>query len=66
MLPDSLELSGVVCLPHEEKTRSHLELIAGIDKKSNAINAKWGHSASLAFQYSKAPKRLVGGFAKYK
>jgi hypothetical protein len=40
MLPDSLELSGVVCLPHKEKTRSHLELIAGIDKKSNAINAK--------------------------
>jgi len=39
MLPDNLELSGVVCLPQEEKTRSYSELIAGIDKKSNAIDA---------------------------
>jgi len=49
MLLDSLELSGVVCLPYEEKTRLYLELIAGIYKKSNAIDAKWGHSAFLAF-----------------
>jgi len=40
MLLDSLELSGVVCLPYEEKTRLYLELIAGIYKKSNAIDAK--------------------------
>jgi hypothetical protein len=40
MLLDNLELSGAVCLPQEEKTRSYLELITGIDKKSNAINAR--------------------------
>jgi hypothetical protein len=35
--PDSLELSGVVILAQEEKTRLYSELIAGTARKSKAI-----------------------------
>jgi hypothetical protein len=39
MTPDNLELSIVVIFAQDEKTRSYLELIAGIARKSKAINA---------------------------
>jgi hypothetical protein len=55
--PDNLELSGVVISAQEEKKRSHSELLAGMARKSNAILAKWGHSAT---------SDLSGGSSRYK